>query len=273
MVWLFLRVVVRYKLAQWRTRGLPDEFADAFWEICHRRTAEELYHTTLIVGGMYTKLGQAVSGRADILPPPFVRQLRKLQDQLKADDEAHVRETLRSELKIESIKSVFASFDFKAVASASIAQVHRATLPDGSRVAVKLQHQGVEELMRADAAMVTRLFWATGVLFPARKSMFSALSEFVRKMEPELDFSQEMTTMRSCREALKRAPASLVDKRRVAIPRAFPRLSTRRVLVMEYMEGERLPDEGDDTKVRFIIFEFIFSVLNSDPLRATGVRE
>jgi len=69
----FANIAMRYKIAQIRANRMPEEFADALWEITHRTTAEEVYRSILSVQGLYIKLGQAMSGRADILPPPFVR--------------------------------------------------------------------------------------------------------------------------------------------------------------------------------------------------------
>eukprot|EP00466_Bigelowiella_natans_P017654 jgi/Bigna1/141178/aug1.61_g15886 len=244
VLYVFFRIAFRYKMAKLRAQSMPDEFSDAFWEITHRITAEEVYRSILIVQGLYIKLGQAMSGRADILPKPFTKQLKKLQDCLGQDSKDHVIETLQHELKVKSYMDIFSDFDFNAVASASIAQVHKARLRNGGGVvAVKLQHKGVEQVMKRDAVLVKYLFRLTGWAFPKQKPVFDAITEFVKRMEPELDFTQEAECLRVANKTIQSAGEL---SKRVSIPYPVEGLVTRRVLVMDWIQASRVPNSEDD---------------------------
>jgi len=244
---LFCKIAFRYKFASLRAKTMPEEFADALWEITHRVTAEEVYQTVLQVKGSYIKLGQSMSGRADVLPPAFTGQLKRLQDSLCGDSKQHVQETIQKEFG-RPIEDIFSHFEYEPIASASIAQVHAAVLrSNGKKVAVKLQHKGIKEIMMRDQFVIRRLLWISGIGFPKQKPLFDAIIEFSKKMEPELDFEQEGASQRNACNAIDSAGPELAS--RVVVPRPIEGLITHRVLVMDYIEAKKMPANDRDPSV------------------------
>src|SRR4029077_860958 len=152
-----------------------------------------------------------------------------------------VREHLASELGGDP-EEVFASFEPEAFAAASLGQVHRASLPSGERVAVKVQYPGIARTIRADVANLRRL------LFPLRlsadwNSLNAQFGEVQTVLESETDYEQEAASLREARAAFREDDG-------IVVPRVYDQYSTRRVLTMEYLEGDHLPAflEGNPTQ-------------------------
>lgn len=185
------------------------------------------------LGPTFIKLGQVLSVRPDLLPQSVLDELTQLQDNAPQVEFAAIRELVEEELQ-GRIEDRFASFDPVPVASASIAQVHRATLPDGSSVAVKVQRPGIEKTLRSDLHILYTLArLAEGqVTIPGLYTPVEIVQEFETALQGELDFLQEA---RAC-ERFRVAHAA-VDG--VLAPRTVRELCTRRVLTMEFVEGTR----------------------------------
>ena len=123
---------------------------DAEWEQLHREYAKPTVDTMRKMLGSYVKLGQFLALRPDIMPEVWTDELRTLESAVPAQSSSLVRETIRQAYG-KPVEEVFASFDDKPVGSASIGQVHRATLKDGTPVAVKVQYGAANEnVMRTD---------------------------------------------------------------------------------------------------------------------------
>ncbi|WP_288659096.1 AarF/UbiB family protein [uncultured Limosilactobacillus sp.] len=121
----------------------------------HQKNPEEVVAALQELGPTFIKMGQILSTRPDLIPPAYVKALRKLQDQVKADPFASVQATFKAQTG-HTIDEVFASFDPQPFASASIGQVHHATLKDGTPVVVKVQHPAVGQLVNTDIALLRR---------------------------------------------------------------------------------------------------------------------
>ena len=107
-----------------------------------RRTMERL-------GPTFAKIGQMLSVRPDIIPPSYATELAKLQDEMESFPFEQAKAEIEAEFG-DTLENLFAEFDEKPMAAASIGQVHAATLPDGTRVAVKVQRPGIREVVEAD---------------------------------------------------------------------------------------------------------------------------
>jgi aarF domain-containing kinase len=177
------------------------------------------------------KVGQALAMFPQLVPDEFTELLGRLHFESPPMHYSLVREHLASELGGDP-EEVFASFEPEAFAAASLGQVHRATLPSGERVAVKVQYHGIARTIRADIANLRRL------LFPLRlstdwDSLNAQFGEVQAVLESETDYEQEAASLREARAAFREDDG-------IVVPRVYDQYSTRRVLTMEYLEGDHI---------------------------------
>jgi aarF domain-containing kinase len=183
--------------------------------------------------GAAMKLGQALTSFPDILPDEIVDTLETLHFEAPPMHFTLLREHVRSELGRDP-EDLFAAFDTRAHAAASLGQVHRARLHSGESLAVKIQYPGIGGAIRADFRTISAL------LIPLRLSRgwdrLKAQIEDVRKVvEAETDYEREA-------ETLRRARLLYSEDDQVVVPRVFDEFSTRRVLAMEFLEGVHVRD-------------------------------
>ena len=183
------------------------------------------------LGPSFIKIGQLLATRPDLVPERYVAELKLLYDQTTPSPYDEVRAVIRAELG-RDVEEVFASFEPEALASASIGQVHRATLKDGRRVAVKVQHVGIEEAMVLDfeilrglVSFVEKTFAGSRIWQPREH-----LEELRLMLERELDYTVEMRNTQKVAHNFR-------HNDEVHIPEMHPDLCTKRLLVMEFVEG------------------------------------
>ncbi len=182
-------------------------------------------------GGMFVKLGQLLSTRTDLLAPDAAAELAQLQDHVRPARQTDVARLLERELGAP-LETVFAEFDWRPLASASIGQVYRATLPDGSPVVVKVQRPGVDESVEVDLSVLEeiganverRTTWG------AEHHASQVVREFASRLREELDFRIEARNAETI--AANLGPDSLVR-----VPYVYQELNTARVLVTEHVDG------------------------------------
>jgi ubiquinone biosynthesis protein len=185
------------------------------------------------LGPTYIKLGQIISSGEGIFPEELVEEFQLLRDRVPPERFATVRRTIEEELG-RPLAEVFVSFDRTPIASASIAQVHAATLRTGERVVVKVQRRTVASMVRLDIASMS---WIAPLLVGripvAALTNPPALVElFAETIVEELDFRLEAQNMLDIA-----AVFASTGQRSVVVPRPHPELVTRRVLVMEHLHG------------------------------------
>ena len=185
------------------------------------------------LGPTYIKLGQILSSGEGIFPPELVEQFKLLRDRVPAEDFATVRATVESDLG-RRLEEVFTCFDETPLAAASIAQVHRARLRDGTEVVVKVQRPRVARLVHDDLAAMSFLApHLVGRIPVAVLANPPALIElFAETIVEELDFRLEADSMLDIARILART-----GQKAIVVPRPHPRLVTPRVLVMERLDG------------------------------------
>jgi len=198
--------------------------------------ARRLRHSLEECGGMFVKMGQVASTRSDLVSPPVAEELSHLQDHVAPAPPNGVRELLEEELGA-SVDEVFAEFDWHPLAAASIGQAHRARLHGGQQVVVKVQRPGIADSVHRDLDVLNQL--ATVVeqrtTWGAEYRVCDLADEFAERLREELDFEIE------ARNASDIA-ANLDDGSDVRIPAVFHDLTTRRVLVMEWLDGVSVRD-------------------------------
>jgi ubiquinone biosynthesis protein len=187
-------------------------------------------------GGIFVKLGQVASTRSDVLPPTWCDELSHLRTSAEPQPEAVVRERLTNELEADP-DEVFPSFDWDPLASASIAQVYRATVPSGEQVVVKVQRTGLGKTLERDSAAIRQI----ANLIQRRTSLGLSVhpaelaDEFLESVAEELDFDIESRNALELSEGL-----STIDG--IRVPKIYESLSTKRVLTEEFVSA---PDIGD----------------------------
>jgi len=189
-----------------------------------RRAFEEL-------GPTFVKFGQLLSGRTHLLPPEFTEELVKLLDAIPPIAFAEVRTIVERELR-RSLGECFVSFEEVPLGSASIAQVHRAVLPTGEAVVVKVQRPGIEDTVRVDLQIMAQLasLLENHVEGWAIHRPTAVVAEFAKRLEQELDFGAEAAHIERFAHQFSGEPT-------LHVPRVYHETSTRRVLTMEYIEG------------------------------------
>ena len=181
-------------------------------------------------GGMFVKLGQVLSTRADLLPAGVVAELSRLQDQVAPAPPEAVRALLEAELG-RPVEEVFAELDPEPIAAASIAQAYRGRLRDGEAVVVKVQRPGIAEGVDRDLLVLAELARVaeTRTAWGADYHVTDLAGEFADRLREELDFRLEA---RNATEI-----AALTEDDKVHVPVVHTELSTARILVMEWLDG------------------------------------
>jgi ubiquinone biosynthesis protein len=217
-----------------------DRFVPRFWRrrpvradeaVSRLAIPERLRRTFEQLGTTFIKLGQFLSGRADLLPPAYIEEFSKLLDAAPPVPAVEIREVIEDELGVP-VEELFATFAETPIASASIGQVHRATLSDGQSVVVKVQRRGIEEAVEADLALFLRQ-----ARFLERRSetmrdynLVAITEELARSLREELDYQIEGRNAQRLR-------TNLSSDGRFVVPKVHWSLSTRRVITLEYLEG------------------------------------
>lgn len=216
-----------------------DELARLEPPVQLRRALEEL-------GPTFVKLGQVMAGRADLFGPEWITEFSKLHSRVRAVPMEALRPQLREDLGGEP-EDLFAWFDAEPLAAASIAQVHRARLHDGTEVVLKIRRPAIREVIEADLRLLERLLPLAEAQWPALKPYRPRLlvRQFAQSLRRELDLAGE------CRAA-ERIAANLAPLPEIVIPRVHWAWTGERLNVQDHIEGipgedlERVSREGLD---------------------------
>ena len=231
-----VRTLGRYGLGGWVAR-LDSRFVRGVVGGIGFRRVYEVSHEARIrlaltdLGTTFIKLGQVLSTRRALIGPALADELAQLQTNVPADPYPVTRATIEAELG-RPLAEVFPQFEQAPIASASIGQVHRATLHDGRAVAVKVQHPDIPRRVAVDLSILSELAALAEQFLPDLRAYrpVAVVAEFQRVLQRELDFRRELRHLQMFRQAFTKGAG-------VRFPEPFPVFSTGRVLTMEYLDG------------------------------------
>jgi len=227
------RIYGGYKSLQILSKLLSPERAEDLLRRQHQRAAELVYGTATQLEGLLIKACQFLGTRADVLPDEYIEVLSRLHDRVPPRPFAEMAAVVERELGCP-LGTVFADFEPTPLASASLAQVHRARLHDGREVAVKIQYPDIPRLVAIDLANL-RFFVNLLARLERNFDVRIVLREASKYVPLELDFEHEA-------ENADRIRANLLHRDDVVVPQVLRDYSTKKVLVMEYMPGIKVTD-------------------------------
>lgn len=207
----------------------PCEEPDATTPERARLVLEEL-------GSTFIKFGQILSTREDLIGEEYAKEFSKLQDKTPPISYDIVKSTIEHELG-HRINYYFSEFDKQPLASASIGQVHKATLKDGSKVAIKIQKPDILKQTEKDIRIMRYLANLIEKHMTGWKyyNIPQIIDEFERSIRKELDYQQEKTNIKKFRKMFK-------DDETIFAPKVYDKYSTKRILTMEYINGTKIKD-------------------------------
>ncbi|CAG9313953.1 unnamed protein product [Blepharisma stoltei] len=194
----------------------------------HRENAARLYKTLLSNGGCYVKFGQAIAQLDLLVPQEYADAMKPMLNECQIEDFEIIKQTLEEELK-QAISEVFIEFEKKPIASASLAQVHKAKLKNGSIVAVKVQHQHIREEMPGDIRVLDFLA-RTGKKLYSDFDYEWLIDDLKVNTAQELNFNIEISNALRCANIFKGDPY-------IKVPKMYTDFSTDKVVTMEFIDG------------------------------------
>ena len=202
-------------------------------EACHRRNAQRIEKTISELKGLFIKVGQTLSIMTNFLPDPLTQGLEGLQDKVPP----HAYDEIQARFVQEFGKlpeDIFKDFESEPIASASLGQVHRARLQDGTLAAVKVQYPEIDKIVAIDLKVLKRIFWLLHLFFPGygMKEVYLEIADMVQK---ELDYQYEGKNLETLKENFK-------DEKDFLFPDVFWDHSTSKVLTLRFMEGIKITE-------------------------------
>ncbi len=198
--------------------------------------ADELAQDLEKMGPTFIKIGQLLSTRADFLPPAYIHALTRLQDRIDPFPLEQVEAIISGELGVR-VSKAFSKFEAKPLATASLGQVHRATMHDGRAVVVKVQRPGIREIIAEDMEALEEIagFLDKHTQWGNRYEFGKMLEELRRSLWRELDYRLEARN-------LSTLGANLLEFPRIVVPAPIEDFTTSRVLTMEYIRGKKITE-------------------------------
>ena len=228
LLWAYARDRNRF-LVFGASRTVPPE--------TRRRRARALLESMIRLGPTFVKLGQLLSTRPDVLPPQYVQEFERLQDDVPPAPWPDAKAVIERE--VGPVAETFDDFTTEPISGASLGQVYVATY-EGRRVAVKVRRPGVERLVETDLRVIR---WSLPLVmrFVDESRSFSLetlADEFETTIREEMDYERE-------RRMLEEIGENFADTDRIRIPSSVPEVSTRLVLTMEYVGGTKISNLAD----------------------------
>ncbi|HLZ80429.1 MAG TPA: AarF/UbiB family protein [Ktedonobacteraceae bacterium] len=241
-------------LHHYRGKSLPEDIHQE-----HCLYAENVARAFEELGTCFIKLGQMLSTRSDLLPAPYTVALSRLQHTIAPVPGSQIAKIIEADLGA-SIADLFCFFDFEPVATASIAQVHKALLHDGSSVAIKVQRPGVQQQVEADIEILLAItrFISKHTVLKFHSNLVSSVQEMKQSLLQELDFVQEANNTITIGQDLQ-------GFQHLTTPTIFSAYSSHQVLTLSFITGRHLAQITNDELGSFapatIAKELLFAYL------------
>jgi ubiquinone biosynthesis protein len=235
--WQIGDILIKYEFGSIVQRLFPGTYRFRRCKECEVETVTSVYVRMRLaieeLGPTFVKFGQIMSTRPDILPPELITELKKLQDHVAPLPFSEIRKVIEAECPDHD--ACFLSIEEVPVASASIAQVHRATLKDGTPVALKIQRPGIRDIIETDIVILESFAERVERYYPQYKvyNPRGIIADFAVQIRKELDFH------RDGRNA-DRLRSNMQGLEKIRVPKIYWDYSTGRLLVMEFIEGVRI---------------------------------
>lgn len=199
-------------------------------------TPEVLRNILVDLGPVYVKLGQLLSTRPDLLPADYIDTLSSLQANVPAVPWSEVEVLIRQQLS-QPLEEIFSYINNECVAAGSIAQTYKATLKDGTEVAIKVQRPGIDRIVDKDTSLLKSLAELVSFTdFGNDYDIVSLAEEFSVALKAELDFTKEAGYTDELRQDL--STSKWFDPKQIMLPKVYWELTTPKILVLEWLDGK-----------------------------------
>ncbi len=207
-----------------------------------RFRAKQLTNLLVELGPAFVKAGQALSTRPDIIPSVLLEELSQLQDQLPGFDGNKAMELIEEDLN-QKIDDIFQSIDKEPISAASLGQVHKAILKNEEIVAVKVQRPGLREQITLDLYIVRNIaYWLKNNIGLIRSDLVAIIDELGKRVFEEMDYLNEAKNAEKFRIMHE-------HNSKIAVPKIYKEITSRRVLTMEWIDGTKLTNIEDVKKL------------------------
>lgn len=231
-IWVFGRIFASYMTQL----GLQKMFrtsawVDRRWKGVHARNAHRLARGCIRMRGVFIKMGQILSIMGTFLPRVYQKELEVLQDEVPSHGYGTIKKAIKRELGKDP-EELYATFEHEPIAAASLGQVHRATLPNGDRLAVKVLYPDIATIIRVDLVVVR---WAIKVY-----KRFIPIRQIERVHEQLKEMLDRETNLEHEAKCLERMTANFKSDPDTLFPRHYPELSGTTVMTMSFMDGVKI---------------------------------
>ncbi|UCZ54251.1 AarF/ABC1/UbiB kinase family protein [Bacillus shivajii] len=235
IVLMFIKFIFQLYLFNKRNKDW-DSTTHESWEELLRKQASEYRDKSLHLEGLMIKVGQFLSTRADILPEAFLEELADLIDQVPPVP-AHISKSVLKKEWGRDIDDYLSHISEKPYASASIGEVYKGTLHNGQEVAIKIQRHNIDKIIKTDFKALRIVLWITRKFtsFGKQADTKALYKEMVRTIGNELNYYKELKNANYFRQRFQNDP-------NIYIPQFYEEYSTKRVLVMEWIDAHKVTD-------------------------------
>jgi ubiquinone biosynthesis protein len=227
------QVIFSYFYFSFKARWIGKGYREKHIGPTHQRNARRVYQSILVLQGLFIKVGQLLSILANFLPEEFRHELEGLQDQVPPRPYHEIKSRIELDLGKE-LTELFESLSEEPLASASLGQVHEARMKDGTRVAVKVQHKDIDEIVKLDLKTIRRIMQIVEWFVPVQ-GLDAYYHQIKELLEQELDFNLEANNIETISKNFEKDPA-------VRFPIPIRSHSTKRVLTTTFVTGWKLSD-------------------------------